>query len=249
MLYNKKINRFIIVMLSMFLNAKIFACSCLIEKIPNKNYVEIEIKNSNWIGVGRIIEETNDNFESRYKLEASKIYKGNQSKIQELISGPGNCGFVFQKNQEYLIYGTQKENGEIEVSYCSRTSRLDRTADLPLLDHYILKEEYSPELIDAEIEFLKNVMDTVLFDISEISLFFYQDELISKEEFFALYPVSTRYEARQFSAKDIKVISGEWREKARDGILIAGERHKRIRRRKLIRKVNRFFRKKKAYTN
>jgi len=202
----------LILLLILISSQSLFGCMCMFEKVPNKTDIEVGISNHDWIGIGRIIEEKNGALELKYTLETSLIYKGKEVENQVVVSGPGNCGFVFEKNIEYLVYGIELENGEIPIE---------------------------PSI--SEILFLARIVKDTSVNVSEIELFYHDKKLLSKKEFFSLNPTYIGYAFRRLSSGDLKMISPEVRDKARNGILIAdyGYDPNSIKRYKLIRRINR----------
>lgn len=224
-------------------------CTCIQERIEGKDFIEVEIENNSWIGIGKIVEVNDNVFPREYRIEVKETFKGDPNKVQKIVSGlgRGDCGYLFELNESYLIYGNRfldrgmykKEyfDGEIEVNNCSRTSKLKNTADVSLLNHYINKEEYPAYLTSIENQFVLNKIEGTEKIPLDIQLFYFENRLISKTEFFNLDSGIFEYEYRRFSEREIAKVSSERvKENMKNGILIA-YRFRKVKAGKVIRRL------------
>jgi hypothetical protein len=111
-----------------------FACSCLGIQ-PQQEAFE----GSQVVFSGRAVdlEITNETYPSVIAtFDINTIWKGNITKDPLVLTtgmGGADCGYVFEKNEEYLVYAYGKE-GELGATSCSRTTPLERAeADLVFL--------------------------------------------------------------------------------------------------------------------
>lgn len=96
-----------------------FACNC----IGNSN-IKQALKSSDFVFRGKVIEKTNFIIDTlfadryvynvQYTFEIETIYKGRKKNRKQIISvvtgvGNGDCGFEFEKGQEYIVYTDWKD--------------------------------------------------------------------------------------------------------------------------------------------
>jgi len=106
-----------------------YACSCA-EPYPVKE----ELERSSAVFSGKVVEIVDENKNKliqssadpiAVRFEVNETWKG-QSQTQLLVyteRSSASCGYEFDLNKEYLVYASEV-NGELKVSFCSRTKLL-----------------------------------------------------------------------------------------------------------------------------
>lgn len=116
-----------------------FACTCdlavgnrSLEKQIKENY-----KKSAAVFLGKVTEVIKDPnaFFVKVKFESEKIYKGKFSEEVVITTGQGSgdCGFYFEVGKSYLVYA-YGNLGNLETNICQRTSLVEETKDLKILE-------------------------------------------------------------------------------------------------------------------
>jgi hypothetical protein len=98
-----------------------FAFACYCESIGT---AEIELANSDFVFIGKVIQVTERNYVSSTKLQVIKKYKGGLGEVA-IVHGLGSdCDWPFQKDKEYLVFAFGSSSTELSVFECSGTSEL-----------------------------------------------------------------------------------------------------------------------------
>ncbi|HWL11691.1 MAG TPA: hypothetical protein VNQ57_01790 [Ureibacillus sp.] len=133
-----------------------YACSCVPLGVP-----EEELDKSNFVFSGKVIDihdSNKDAFEQssadllEVRFEVSNTWKG-VTETQVIVYSErdsASCGFEFNLNDEYLVYGNEHD-GQIMVNLCSRTTLFaDASTDLAALgDGEKPTESISSEALDT----------------------------------------------------------------------------------------------------
>jgi hypothetical protein len=119
-----------------------YACKCVEE-----NSVEKELKLSNTVFKGKIIEITRDKHSRRILFEVSTIWKGPSKSQIVLKDESSSCSIDFTKGQKYLVYAKTYGNDVLTTHICDRTVEL-KIAENDLL---LLGEGRAPaEIVNPE---------------------------------------------------------------------------------------------------
>ena len=140
----KKKNRILSIILgifSLFFWENTFACNCI-----GKANTKQALKTSDFVFKGKVIEKSTFIIDTlfadsyvynvRYTFEIESIYKGRKKYSKQKISvvtgiGNGDCGFEFEKGQEYIVYTDWKDkyysagkkvNKFLYTNICKRTT-------------------------------------------------------------------------------------------------------------------------------
>ena len=100
-----------------------YACSCLELPPPNQAYEEVDVVFS---GEVISIDENWDNYYNQITIEVTNQWKGESLNIAKLLTEVNSamCGYEFQINNNYLVYGYKGENN-IYTNICTRTNLLE----------------------------------------------------------------------------------------------------------------------------
>ncbi len=165
-----------------------FSCDC------SDSHFDSDVANSSYIFSGLIISKENtinkvqDNTFHRsvkYRVVVKANWKGELKDTIDLYSGygGGDCGFVFEVNQSYMIWANSGEFGPLSTSRCGRTGLLNDSPDIDLLNNKFKGLAYdSTYLMSNEIKVLKKQIKNDTIDLSKTALFIGGDKLISKKE-------------------------------------------------------------------
>jgi hypothetical protein len=121
-----------------------YACKCV-----EPNSVEEELKLSDTVFKGKIIEIKKDKHSRRILFEVTNIWKGLSTSQIVLIDEISSCSINFNDGQEYLVYANNYGDDVLTTNICDRTIEL-KSADNDLL---LLGEGEAPtEIVNLESE-------------------------------------------------------------------------------------------------
>ena len=131
------------------------ACSCLPPEPPQGALDKAEA-----VFVGRVVVAddagTGDTFRRiRYQLEVSRTWQGDLGATVTLTSAANSaaCGRSFALDEEYLVYASADQNGDLTDSLCSRTRTLvSADEDLTVLGPGQLPETAAPTTSPSDQE-------------------------------------------------------------------------------------------------
>ena len=108
-----------LIILLLFSGTYLLACTCFQPRLK-KSYIGADL-----IFVGKVIEGPNyedGKYLFGYKFETLNIYKGRNTDTVTIYTGGGmgDCGFVFDEGQQYLVYAYKKD-GVYKTDICTRT--------------------------------------------------------------------------------------------------------------------------------
>ena len=118
----------------------LYPCSCEELPPPEEAY---EISDVVFSGqVTQIVENWYDGF-MEISIEVFDVWKGTIDNQIILLSGLDDCGYYFQLNEEYLIYGYYSQLNHIWTDICTRTNLLeDAEEDLDYLNNLSNTQTY-----------------------------------------------------------------------------------------------------------
>jgi hypothetical protein len=124
------------------------ACNC----VPTKS-IKKEFRNSSSVFIGKVVSITpvNANIDSnnisqfRVVFELKKGFKNAWKKRMQVITTTANdCGYVFEKDVEYLVYAVG--GLVLETNQCTRTKEaLESPVDIMVLNYLINNHEGEEE--------------------------------------------------------------------------------------------------------
>ena len=113
----------------------LYPCSCQEIPSPEEAY---EMSNVVFSGqVTNIIEDWNNGF-MEISIDIYNVWKGSIDNQIIILTGLDDCGYYFQINEEYLIYGYYSQLNYIWTDICTRTNLLEDAEED--LDYLILIE-------------------------------------------------------------------------------------------------------------
>jgi len=114
--------KIIIVIFLIFITKISFACDC-----PGPGSVEEEFEGAHVVFSGQVIDTVIWDWTI---IKVNEVYKGNLNDTVE-IKATGMCGYVFEKDKDYLVYAFAGKEGQLEVSapHCGRTTELEHSND------------------------------------------------------------------------------------------------------------------------
>ena len=116
--------RQIIIVLSIF--GFLYPCSCMEPPPPEDAY---EMSNVVFSGqVTDIIEDWNNGF-MEISIDVYNVWKGAIDNQVIILTGLDDCGYYFQLNEEYLIYGYYSQMNHIWTDICTRTNLLEYASE------------------------------------------------------------------------------------------------------------------------
>ena len=116
--------RQIIIVLSIF--GFLYPCSCMEPPPPEDAY---EMSNVVFSGqVIDIIEDWNNGF-MEISIDVYNVWKGAIDNQVIILTGLDDCGYYFQLNEEYLIYGYYSQMNHIWTDICTRTNLLEYASE------------------------------------------------------------------------------------------------------------------------
>ena len=98
-----------------------YPCSCIEPPPPEEAY---EMSNVVFSGqITNIIEDGNNGF-IEISIDVYNVWKGTIDNQIVILTGLDDCGYYFQLNEEYLIYGYYSQLNYIWTDICTRTNLL-----------------------------------------------------------------------------------------------------------------------------
>lgn len=132
------------------------ACQCSLRPIKQ------EIESADLIFIGVVTDRNELAGNVSYKFSISTSWKGEQKSVVSIITGfgGGDCGMVFEKNEEYLIFS----NGG-ETSRCRPNEILRQSRNIALVKYHLdsnfksqLATENSSELNNTEAIYFNSLL-------------------------------------------------------------------------------------------
>ncbi|MEM7436683.1 MAG: MYXO-CTERM sorting domain-containing protein [Myxococcota bacterium] len=116
------------------MEARVHACSCM-RQSPEEAIAAAEALFE--ASVTAVSDNTKTDFRGRaVTLAVGRVWKGVEGSEVTAITASSSaaCGYPFQVGESYLVYGYRSRAGDLHVSLCSHTKRIDDAkADLKLL--------------------------------------------------------------------------------------------------------------------
>lgn len=232
--------RTLIIILLLCGQTNIWACECVHYESKELSNLDYEIEHNNWIGIGTVVKVHQELYPVIYEIKVQTIYKGskNITKIQTGL-GRGDCGFVFELNQEYIIYGIETEEKVIETSQCSRTNRIDNSIDHDYLNKKFKNSQLILDWSESLTTFIQKKINHKI-NITQPPIIINGDyEILSITKLISKHPNYYNLEKINFRSKDLKKMNPKLREKVlSNGIIIVKSFNSKIRKNKLIKELN-----------
>ena len=228
-----------IIILGLITSIDVFGCQCFYKVTPEKSNIEFAVEEYDWIGIGIITDVDKSKYPLEYKLSIDNIYKGG-AKISHLESGigGGDCGFVFEIGETYLIYGTKSLSEGIRVSRCSRTKNIKETADQDYLEKYFKNPDFKfhwSELFTNYIQLKTNQQ----IDVLNPPIIIRNYECIGIQQLIEENPSYYELQIIRLNPSELKKVNPIQRNKIiNGGILIMKVYNEKVKKRKIIRKIN-----------
>ena len=217
------------------------ACECFTYETEEISNLEYEIENSDWIGIGTILKADRTSYPAIYEVQIRINYKGSikTTIIQTGLGGP-DCGFLFEKNQEYIIYGTQIDEKTIETNRCSRTNKISDSIDFDYLNKKFKDKQMKLDWSENVTNFIQAKTNSEI-DIANPPIIVNENyEIVSVENLIQSHPNYYTIDRLNFGSGELKRMNPKLRDIARtNGIIVFKSFHSKFKRRKLIRKLNR----------
>ena len=167
----KIINQIILVLASF---SFLYPCSC--EELPSPEEA-YEMSNVVFSGqVTNIIEDWNNGF-IEISIDVYNVWKGTVDNQIIILTGLDDCGYYFQLNEEYLIYGYYSQLNHIWTDICTRTNLLeDAEEDLDYLNNlsntqtYIFNENIRVTQSSNDQKFPEIAIDDNIIHLSWVSI-------------------------------------------------------------------------------
>lgn len=232
--------RLLIILLFFFNQTHLWACECSIFNATEQTNLEYEILQNDWIGIGTIVSIDNDSYPVIYKLKVRITYKGS-NQITEVHTGLGgpDCGFVFNKNQEYIIYGSQIDKNTIETNRCRRTSKIDDSIDYDYLNDKFKGEQHEFSWSESITNFIQSKSNSQIDITNPPTLINEKYEIMSIEDLIHKHPNHYKIKKIVFGSGELKRMKPRLRNKTiTNGIIIIESFNSKIRRTKLIKELN-----------
>lgn len=216
-----------------------YACECFQRIIKGKSNIEVAIQDFNWIGVIVVSSVDSTKYPLEYDFETLKIYQGNEQKslIQSGYGG-GDCGFGFEIGETYLVYGIQENNQFIKVNICSRTAKINESADTEYLTKHLGNPDYQFHWSTVFTNYIETKTQSHI-DIKSPPLIVSDYKCISIEQLIDADSKLYEFEIITLNSKELKQINPELREIIKDNkILVKKKSFEKIKRKKLVRELN-----------
>ena len=119
---------------AMFFTSDVLACSCEIPR-PNDSVAEMtrkERKASSAVFLGEVLSVVKvSELENVAKIRVEVKWKGVKTSEVNVSTGigGGDCGFLFEVGEKYLIYVSKSKNGAFTTNICSRTKPLSEARE------------------------------------------------------------------------------------------------------------------------
>ena len=165
--------RQIIIVLSIF--GFLYPCSCMEPPPPGDAY---EMSNVVFSGqVTDIIEDWNNGF-MEISIDVYNVWKGAIDNQVIILTGLDDCGYYFQLNEEYLIYGYYSQMNHIWTDICTRTNLLEYASEdldyLNGLNNGDINGDGEINVIDVVL-LVSNILDGAVNENGDIN----QDDLLN----------------------------------------------------------------------
>ena len=162
------------IILILALIGSLYPCSC--EELPSPEEA-YEMSNVVFSGqVTNIIEDWNNGF-IEISIDVYNVWKGTIDNQIVMLTGLDDCGYYFQLNEEYLIYGYYSQLNHIWTDICTRTNLLeDAEEDLDYLNNlsnaqtYIFNENIRITQSSNDQKFPEIAIDDNIIHLSWVSI-------------------------------------------------------------------------------
>lgn len=232
--------KFLIFITILFSLNEISACECANHESEGISNLEYEIETNDWIGIGTILKANRSSYPAIYKIQIRINYKGSfkTTTIQTGLGGP-DCGFVFEKNQEYIIYGTQIDEKTIETNRCSRTNKISKSIDFDYLNKRFKDKHIQLNWSESVTNFIQAETNSEIDVINPPIIVNENYEIVSVENLIHNHPNYYTVERLNFGSGELKRMKPKLRDEARtNGVIVFKSFHSKFKRSKLIRKLN-----------
>lgn len=233
--------RILIIVFFLFSLNELWACSCVEKRTVGFSNLDIEIERSDWIGIGTIVKANRDSYPSIYEVRIRVLYKGsNQVTTIESGLGGGDCGFMFEVGEEYIIYGIKTKEDVITTSSCHRTNKISNSIDYDYLNKVFKDEPGDLGWSESVANFVQSKIGNQI-DIMNPPILVGDDYLIlSVKDLMGKHPNYYTLMQLSFGSGDLKRMNGVLREQGiKSNIILVVPFHSKVKRGKLIRKLNR----------
>ena len=144
------------IIIAIWFSSFLYPCSCEELPPPEEAYQISDVVFSG--KVTNIIEDSNNGF-MEIAIEVFDVWKGIVENQIIMLSGLDDCGYYFQINEEYLIYGYYSQMNHVWTDICTRTNLLeDAEEDLDYLNSLNNTQCEG----DANLDNSVNIQDVVL---------------------------------------------------------------------------------------
>jgi len=233
--------RILIIIVLLFSYSKAWSCSCAHSQTKDKSNLEFEIAQSDWIGIGTINKANRESYPATYEFAISVLFKGTKEirLIKTGLGGP-DCGFVFEVGEEYLIYGNNSDDKTIETNRCRRTNKIQDTADFDYLNKEFKDHKIKLDWSESFTNFIQSKLKSQIDLMNPPILVNKNYQRQSVKNVIEQHPNYIEFEKMNFNSGDLKKMKPKLRDLAiTNGVVILKSYGQKIKKRKLIRKLNR----------
>lgn len=109
-----------------FYTSQVFACTCAAPGSPTE-----ELKNSAAVFSGKISDRISETNSYLIDFEVTKSWKGLEGDSIRVRTAKESaaCGYNFESNKEYLVYGNNLQDDVLSTNICTRTKLLSQASD------------------------------------------------------------------------------------------------------------------------
>ena len=217
----------------------LWSCSCAYVVSEEKSNLELSVEGAVWIGIGIIVKANKESYPAIYTMEVSTLFKGDKgiTQIQTGHGGP-DCGFKFEVGEEYIVYGVELNESTIETNRCTRTSNIKETADYDYLNKRFIDDSVELNWTESFTNFIQVKIGTQIDVMNPPIMVEEKYQILSVEDVIHGYP-NFDMKRMSFDSKEQKKMDARVKELyLNNGILLMNPRFIKLRKRKLIRKLN-----------
>lgn len=232
--------RIVLIIIILINTHNAWSCTCLDFEAGSKSNIENEIEQSDWIGIGTIVDVDKESYPVLYQVEIRIAYKGSSQvkTIETGIGGP-DCGFIFEIGEEYIIYGNLTEESRIITSICRRTNKIFDSADYDYLNKKFKDINKKIDWSESFSNFFQKKINARIDLINPPIIIDKDYQYITIEQVIEQHPNYYLLEPLKFNSDELERMNPRFREIAtKNGIVLLKPYDHKTRKRKVIRKLN-----------
>ena len=147
-------------------SGKIFACSCLPQKLINR------YASADFVATVNVLDISRDSVANNYLIvqyQLINLYKGNINSSIKIRTNKSMCNAYTPKNTKWLIFAKKDRNGILSFSYCSGIKQLDK--EFNSVKHPETAKKHYQSSLDLKLGLLEYLKEKSIGPNNEYSIF------------------------------------------------------------------------------